>query len=1053
MELRIPPRLESRSTDEFMPVRQAPRDSIQQGTQKQEVKEPGVKTSILPYHIARHRKMANSCFVHARSKEHGLKHIDLRKGVLAIFWIIVFLFVMSILFTMITDLTQGYIAMPVATQIKAEQEEMQFPDISICTKVPFYTEIDPDKNNKSMDRLLRQIRESVVKKLKDASIKITEAGVQGALLIQMATRQDDTFLRAYQHLIYCQYDDKACSFYNFTEIAHLRYVQCFTFSPNRRKLSGGRGLQFIFYRKRDNKKPFLMLNDLEDAAFTNPTNDGIHIFVHNPSTFPTYAINNMPTSFSLRFGQHATVEVSGLRYQSDRSGRKSCARDKSPYKYTNFRGGANYLEYKYTYEDCIANMKQNHIFHKCRCYSDNLFVPFDGADHKWKESETNPNLAYTEFCRDIRKKTSQRLREEFLCYDQYENMPTTLVLDQFVPMDRLYWTQKDLDARKIERHKVCSLLCQKNIYSTRFFDIVDLDPSTTFPPSLLDTYVNQLVHSQLKHPYIQEMWNEVNKNPEPFTHMTELKAEDLIVVDIRMAVEHIDIWEEELTESFFNFISNLGGTLGLCAGISFLSSFFLLIFFGRAFFHAFMSLIFWFWWTVYLGKPPATPLDMVSSMVRLNKSQLGDYSRQYKQSSPTSSLSSSADSYSDMIWTLTDTKDQTQVESNLLPQKFDGSDSNSSSASSTPTPNGVRTSADGKEEGGFDQQSEMLPNLSVIRKTQAELESREPNSTQSTSYPSFYEQGHGQKSVGARHPSRHQSLKIYRNDGKEGAVNETGIVHSPTVITPKLSDEEPINNKRTENAWVEANALLDVTSPRNLVSVSTSMRTDDGLLDGRQLQLHQPNPVYAPDKPVLTNGRQASPARVQKDRPAHVKFPQLPDVTQTTHMNQHPPVWRAPYPQQYCGPSFGTQAISAEGSPYVIYTSNKPPYGSKLWNREEPTYTLTPAINTPMDRTLYNPSVEPTPIGWTMNDNPAVQSPIPVAKPFDPPGQTWPTTNNTDSDGLPPYFYDPPPPPLVRRPINGPGSQQIYAPEENNLVLYPLVDQELVPRYLRERYT
>ncbi|KAA3679048.1 uncharacterized protein DEA37_0006484 [Paragonimus westermani] len=263
MELRIPPRLESRSTEEFMPVRRVPRDSFQQGTEKHDVEEPEVKTSILPYHIARHRKMANSCFVHARSKEHGLKHIDLRKGVLAIFWIVVFLLVMSILFAMITDLTQGYIAMPVATQIKAEQEEMQFPDISICTKVPFYTEIDPHKNNKSMDRLLHEIRESVVKKLKDASVKITEAGVQGALLIQMATRQDDTFLRAYQHLIYCQYDDKACSFYNFTEIAHLRYVQCFTFSPNRRKLSGGRGLQFIFYKKRDNKKPFVMLNDLE----------------------------------------------------------------------------------------------------------------------------------------------------------------------------------------------------------------------------------------------------------------------------------------------------------------------------------------------------------------------------------------------------------------------------------------------------------------------------------------------------------------------------------------------------------------------------------------------------------------------------------------------------------------------------------------------------------------------------------------------------------------------------------------------------------------------
>ncbi|CAH8466156.1 unnamed protein product [Dicrocoelium dendriticum] len=610
MELRIPPRLESRATDEFMPAPRVVEISSSQKNHEELV------TSTLPYHIARHRKIADGCFAHARSKEHGLKHIDLRKGLLALFWILVFLLVMSILVSMITDLITSYVAMPVATQIKAEQEVLHFPDLSVCTKVPFYLSDETSSvNNETLDVNLQEMRNSIVKRMKDASIKITEAGIQGAFLIQMATKQDDTMLRAYQHLIYCQYQDKPCSFYNFTEIAHLRYVQCFTFSPSERDISAGRGLQFIYYRHRDGRKPFVMLNDLEDPSFTDPANDGIHIIIHNPSTFPTYAIHNMPTSFSLRFGQQATVEVSKLRYQSDRSGQKPCALEREPYKYTNFRGGANYLEYGYTYEDCIANRKQQLIYDKCKCFSDNLFVPFVSADNMKKETGSLPNTFSTEFCRDIRQKTSQRLREEFLCYDQYENMPTTSVLDQFIGMNKLFETEKDLDKRKAERYSICALLCEKDIYSTRTFEIHDLDEDLSFTPSLLNTYMEQLSASQLDQPYLREMWSGLfnNSDDDRPVFMEHLKPNDLIIVDVRISAERIDVWEEEITDTLFNFISNLGGTLGLCAGISFLSCLFLVIFFGRAFFHALMSFILWFWWAVYLGKPPPTPIQKIKS--------------------------------------------------------------------------------------------------------------------------------------------------------------------------------------------------------------------------------------------------------------------------------------------------------------------------------------------------------------------------------------------------------------------------------------------------------
>ncbi|VDP98265.1 unnamed protein product [Trichobilharzia regenti] len=448
----------------------------------------------------------------------------------------------------------------------------------------------------------------------------------------------NSFMRAYEHFIYCKYNDKDCSFYNFTEIVHLRYIQCFTFSPNDKVISGNKGLEFIFYKRHSRGKPFVMLNDLEDELFSSDIYDGINVIVHNPDTFPTYAFNYLSTSFALRYGQLATVDVSGLKYKSDMTGRKSCFPQRDPYRqvftlYTNFRGGANFLEYRYTYEDCIANMKQRYIYEKCNCYSDHLFVPFQDPknnDSVYRSSYdtadlmNNPNVnekqedesiqKFSHFCRDIRHKTSHRLRNEFLCFEQYQKMPTTSVLDKFVQPDKLYATRHNLDARKIERHKVCSLLCEKRIYSTKFFEITDLDPEMTLPVPVIAHYIKALETSKLHFPELQNLWNKMQSDEQsqsPLTtgttnetDETSLSSKNLIIVNIRISTELIDAWEEELTETLFNLISNLGGTVGLCAGISVLSSFFLVFFFGRALFHAALSLILWFWWAVYLGRPP-----------------------------------------------------------------------------------------------------------------------------------------------------------------------------------------------------------------------------------------------------------------------------------------------------------------------------------------------------------------------------------------------------------------------------------------------------------------
>ncbi|KAL7054592.1 hypothetical protein AAHC03_025931 [Spirometra sp. Aus1] len=144
------------------------------------------RTSMLPYLIQEHKRLAARRFCHARSKENGLKHLDIRTGWLAIFWLLTFFFVMWLLLMLLVDIVTSYLANPVATQIKAEDGELEFPDVTVCPKSPFGSGI-----SKTELKALEALRERVKKKLQDAALESTKGNVQAAMLIQLATKGDE----------------------------------------------------------------------------------------------------------------------------------------------------------------------------------------------------------------------------------------------------------------------------------------------------------------------------------------------------------------------------------------------------------------------------------------------------------------------------------------------------------------------------------------------------------------------------------------------------------------------------------------------------------------------------------------------------------------------------------------------------------------------------------------------------------------------------------------------------------------------------------------------
>ncbi|VUZ57347.1 unnamed protein product, partial [Hymenolepis diminuta] len=320
-----------------------------------------------------------------------------------------------------------------------------FPDVTICPVSPI-----SHGSNDTLEKL-NNLKDYVTQKLKYAGLPANDINVEAALLIQLATKRKIAEPRSYEHIMYCIYNGEHCSFANFTEVVHLRYLKCFTFSPrkDKRRTTVGDGLTFAYVADQNGtgSTPYMLLNDLESRMFDAPRYNGVNVFVHSPGTFPGYEISGVATSFAVHFGQIARVHVTGLQSVSSNEGNKKCYDSPPPYRYSSFGGPTKYLEYQYTYEDCVANRKQSHILETCGCYSDLLQVPHIPEPNDDPQAIGVPKVLdlsklRIEFCRDLRKRTSQQVHANFECHERLSRLPTSSVLDAYINPDQV-WESRD----------------------------------------------------------------------------------------------------------------------------------------------------------------------------------------------------------------------------------------------------------------------------------------------------------------------------------------------------------------------------------------------------------------------------------------------------------------------------------------------------------------------------------------------------------------------------------------------------------------------------------
>lgn len=147
------------------------------------------------------------------------------------------------------------------------------------------------------------------------------------------------------------------------------------------------------------------------------------------------------------------------------------------------------------------------------------------------------------------------------------------------------------------------------LYRTGKIEVSNINDNFTMKLPLITRHMMDLNLSTLDsnttiHQKWTQMLGDVTGGQTNFTN-----GKNIIIIDIRLRSARVDTWNEEVTSTLFALMANIGGTLGLCAGISFLSALFLLIFFGNAFYHLIMLVLVWFWWNIFQGKPKAAEVE------------------------------------------------------------------------------------------------------------------------------------------------------------------------------------------------------------------------------------------------------------------------------------------------------------------------------------------------------------------------------------------------------------------------------------------------------------
>lgn len=274
--------------------------------------------------------------------------LQAERAPIRILWAIIFVIASIVFLIHLGLLMSNFLKYPISTTVSYKTAEFEFPDVTICNLLPFS---------------LRKLE------LKDPGLKEAQkldgnvSHLQEALEELLEGTQNDKesmFLK-------CTYNQEPCGPENFTAIVNPNFGYCFTFSPQQKIMANSPdyGLNVMIYA--ENKHG----HSLPEFRFNTADNweaSGIRLVIHERRTHPHPDIKgvNVQTGVDARFA----VDMVKLQlYYIFREGEWRCDDDDRDVLYCVEQQDELTGPFREVTEDCYTKAVQSYMMSECQCLS------------------------------------------------------------------------------------------------------------------------------------------------------------------------------------------------------------------------------------------------------------------------------------------------------------------------------------------------------------------------------------------------------------------------------------------------------------------------------------------------------------------------------------------------------------------------------------------------------------------------------------------------------------------------------------------------------------
>ncbi|VDK69196.1 unnamed protein product [Dibothriocephalus latus] len=491
---------------------------------------------------------------------HGPIHLTATKGRTRIYYAVVVFLMVFMFFLHTAYLIRHYFSYPILTEIKYNNIDYVYPDLTICPNSPInIADLEGSETGRKLKTAYQEAKEFWLKQ-EDFFNASPNAQVKRTL-----TRK---------------------FFENSKSLEHSLYYRCFTLRvrPKPPVPAGPtHGIRLILHRG-SKSTPVLLLNE-EEPFLLQSTSDanawkakeGFFIAFHEADTFPSFPLQQLPNGLSVRFGTTTTVALTSTEILSVNLAGRSCVEQSEAPAIQLVRhdfmsrsnaemthGDDDKAQFAYTERACVAVLRQKLTYEKCKCFSEAYSIPYSMR-----------NIGQT-WCHDIETSTSKliQIKQTLSCMKEverltdrqiYPNLPTTaldLCPANCSPIKRMECKATDKVVEMIQPSEPgdgvpgCPLRCGRRIHSIHSHFTSQLDQDISAENMI--TYFERI---QLEGR---------NGTSDSFVKREDkqISASDLIYLDISPVSESISQIIEDQGYTLVQFFSELGGVSGLYVGIT-----------------------------------------------------------------------------------------------------------------------------------------------------------------------------------------------------------------------------------------------------------------------------------------------------------------------------------------------------------------------------------------------------------------------------------------------------------------------------------------------------